>query len=260
MLVYSKKKFELNINHVRQRLQHYFNFDHLGHEQAITFLIGLESKKSTIKALSDWDIYSRDWGIFIPGIKVLNGDEIGGIPRQYCGEEFSENLPEIVEDDDFFDNEAGRFVPFIYLYNQLLEYWKSGKHPEVTTPEYFIDWSLTKGHTPPWLNRAIEFGLYIPKQGATACKIAHANSNEIQFFDQTSINYPSELHIALQAWQAVSASEGKGKPKARIKAWLIENNKELKKNGKNEVTKEAMERISIVVNWEKNGGATRSSW
>ena len=67
--------------------------------------------------------------------------------------------------------------------------------------------------------------------------------------NKNGVAYPSELDLAIQAWQAVSTSEGKGKPKARIKEWL-DNNTDLKN--------EAKERIAIVCNWDKLGGATRS--
>lgn len=69
-------------------------------------------------------------------------------------------------------------------------------------------------------------------------------------FDKASETYPPELDIALRAWRKVSATEGKGKPKARIKAWLDTNEKNL--------SGEAKERIAIVANWDKTGGATRS--
>lgn len=67
-------------------------------------------------------------------------------------------------------------------------------------------------------------------------------------FDKESSVYPPELDIALQVWREVSATDGKGKPKARIKGWLNSNTK---------LSAEAKERIAIVVNWSKTGGATR---
>jgi len=42
----------------------------------------------------------------------------------------------------------------------VLQYWKSGRHPECTPLSYFINWAETKQFCPPWLPRAIEFGLY----------------------------------------------------------------------------------------------------
>lgn len=68
-------------------------------------------------------------------------------------------------------------------------------------------------------------------------------------FSKDSPIYPPELDWALKAWKAVSAAEGKGKPKARIRKWLDENSL---------LSNEAKERISTVANWDKTGGATRT--
>lgn len=68
-------------------------------------------------------------------------------------------------------------------------------------------------------------------------------------FDKSCASYPIELDLALQAWRAVTSSKAKGKPKARIKKWLDDNTN---------LSNEAKERISIVANWDKSGGATRS--
>jgi hypothetical protein len=68
-------------------------------------------------------------------------------------------------------------------------------------------------------------------------------------FDSSKPNYPIELDFAVKAWQAVSTSEGKGKPKARIKKWLDDNTK---------LSNEANERIATVANWDKAGGATKT--
>lgn len=86
-------------------------------------------------------------------------------------------------------------------------------------------------------------------QHATKNEVVNIKPKEIPIFDKNSTTYPPELDLALQAWQAVNNSEGKGKPKARIKAWLDANSK---------LTNEAKERISIVANWDKLGGATRT--
>lgn len=68
-------------------------------------------------------------------------------------------------------------------------------------------------------------------------------------FDKLSPTYPRELDLALQAWRAVSKSNDKGKPKARIRAWLDANIT---------LSNEAKERIATVANWDKLGGATRT--
>ncbi|MBP0132440.1 MAG: hypothetical protein ITD31_03515 [Nitrosospira sp.] len=81
--------------------------------------------------------------------------------------------------------------------------------------------------------------------------IVPAENAEPLAFDKSSETYPTELDIAFQAWRAVSATEGKGKPKARIRKWLDTNAIHL--------SNEAKERIVTVANWDKSGGATRTS-
>ncbi|HEY8118566.1 MAG TPA: hypothetical protein VIE91_04950 [Methylophilaceae bacterium] len=70
-----------------------------------------------------------------------------------------------------------------------------------------------------------------------------------QIFDKANTTYPPELDIAVQAWQVVSKTQGKGKPKTRIREWLDSNTS---------LSNEAKERISIVANWDKIGGAART--
>ncbi|MBC7786721.1 MAG: hypothetical protein H7Z18_04535 [Methylophilaceae bacterium] len=125
---------------------------------------------------------------------------------------------------------------------RLKNFWVSGEKGEDSqSPKYFIDWALSKRFLPYWLDWAIEQKLYVPMN--------EANKVQTIIFDTIS-TYPPELDLAIKAWQAVSASEGKGKPKAQIRAWLDANAKEL--------SNEAKERISIVCNWDKLGGATRT--
>lgn len=78
-----------------------------------------------------------------------------------------------------------------------------------------------------------------------------APSKQQPDFDKASTTYPPELDIAVQAWKAISTTEGKGKPKARIEAWLNTNADQL--------SNAAKKRIEIVANWEKTGGATRTN-
>jgi hypothetical protein len=68
--------------------------------------------------------------------------------------------------------------------------------------------------------------------------------------NKNSPTYPPELDAALRAWHEVSTTEGKGKPKARIRAWLDSNT---------DLSNEAKERIATVANWDKVGGASRTS-
>ena len=119
-------------------------------------------------------------------------------------------------------------------------------------PDFFIDWALSKRFRPDWLDWAIERKLYIPSEPITEVT-QQPLIPDPPTFDNTAIIYPSELDIAIKAWQAVSSIEGKGKPKARIRAWLDE------RYADSELSKEAKERICVVVNWDKTGGATRTN-
>jgi hypothetical protein len=76
------------------------------------------------------------------------------------------------------------------------------------------------------------------------------NTASVAELDENSSTYPPELDAALKAWQAVATAEGKDKPKARLRAWLDANTT---------LSNEAKERIAIVANWNKLGGASRTS-
>ena len=133
--------------------------------------------------------------------------------------------------------------------DRLRNFWLADElSNENKPPLFFIEWALSKRFRPEWLDWAIEKGLYTEKQAATI-DIA------LLPFDVKSEFYPPELDIALRAWQAVSANNGKSKPKTQIKDWL--NSCELKINGK-KLSNDAKERISTVANWDKFGGATRT--
>jgi len=104
---------------------------------------------------------------------------------------------------------------------------------------------------PKFAKWAVSVNLEIPdelKQRAPSLdEISREKEN--QLFNKDNSTYPLELDLAVQAWQTVSRTQGKGKPKARIKAWLDENT---------DLSSEAKKRISIVANWDKAGGATRT--
>ena len=123
----------------------------------------------------------------------------------------------------------------------------SGQQREYDTPRAYIDWALSKQFKPLWLDWAIEHKLYEPNQELNSGQLNTANAIKTYSFDPKSTTYPIELELACQAWRAVSSTNNKGKPKARIEKWLKDNTK---------LSDSAMERISIVANWEKTGGAT----
>ena len=123
----------------------------------------------------------------------------------------------------------------------------SGQQRKYDTPRAYIDWALSKQFKPLWLDWAIEHKLYEPNQELNSGQLNTANAIKTYSFDPKSTTYPIELELACQAWRAVSSTNNKGKPKARIEKWLKDNTK---------LSDSAMERISIVANWEKTGGAT----
>jgi len=148
-------------------------------------------------------------------------------------------------DNDQYDIDV-RICEMKKIVDRLADLWEHTKHGEDESfdqysPSYYIEWSISKGIKPEWLDWAIECSLYVPKQ-------ENETTTQVDF-DKTSITYPPELDIAIRAWSAVSITKGKSKPKARIKAWLDKNTK---------LSNEAKERIATVANWDKTGGAARS--
>jgi hypothetical protein len=134
-------------------------------------------------------------------------------------------------------------------FNRLEDIWGKAKLREnqIHPPSYFIEWAISKKIRPPWLDWAIEHKLYVPEQEMNTNKLDAADTEKTYTFNQKSTTYPVELDLACQAWRAVSSTNGKGTPKERIKKWLANNTK---------ISDEAKERISIVANWKKLGGAT----
>jgi hypothetical protein len=66
-------------------------------------------------------------------------------------------------------------------------------------------------------------------------------------FDPDSATYPPELDIAFQAWRAATTRPSKGKTaKEQLKDWLATNYPKL--------SGDAIDRIAIVCNWEKQAG------
>ena len=132
--------------------------------------------------------------------------------------------------------------------DRLKGFWENSIHVRVSaSPSHYINWALSKQFHPPWLDWAIEHKLYVPEQEMKTNKLDAADTEKTYTFNQKSTTYPIELDLACQAWRAVSSTNSKGKPKARIEKWLKDNTK---------LSDSAMERISIVANWEKTGGAT----
>lgn len=135
------------------------------------------------------------------------------------------------------------------------------------SPKKWIDLALEKKISIPWIRWAKDYGFYSDADDeAQITKHKYDGLSDDEVFDlvyggnrlmQDSLRknkdykkLPIELDYALKAWLAVSNSDSKKKPKSQIRAWLDANAKEL--------SNEAKERISIVANWDKLGGATRT--
>ena len=59
---------------------------------------------------------------------------------------------------------------------RLINFWERSNNKWVEYPPiFFIEWALSKKFRPPWLDWAIEHGLYVPKQESTQEKIETAN-------------------------------------------------------------------------------------
>ena len=146
----------------------------------------------------------------------------------------------ITSDDEYIDK--SQVQKMLNTIDRLEDFWWSSNWKGISmSPASLIDWALSKHIRPNWLDWAIEEKLYLPMNEPSKVQTI--------IFD-TITTYPPELDLANKAWQAVSSNESKGKPKAQIRAWLDANTKGL--------SNEAKERISIVCNWDKLGGATRT--
>jgi len=193
--------------------------------------------------LFEEDIFKHDnWNVedalnYLAGVKAIT---------------FTKNIPDSLElwtlslenysaraDGDIikrFESEIGR----------LWEIWNSGHHDNPNPPNYYIKWALSKNIKIHWLAYAIDNGLV---RNINNNLLDEEKINQKELFDKDSSTYPQELDWAMKAWEAVKNDKSKGKPKAKIKAWLDANT---------QLSNEAKDRISIVVNWDKTGGATRT--
>jgi len=82
-------------------------------------------------------------------------------------------------------------------------------------------------------------------------EVRNTRSEATELLDPDSPTYPLELHIALRAWEMVSANHSpKKSPKQKILAWLNAHYPDLSEEAKN--------RIATIANWKKQGGAPSS--
>ena len=173
-----------------------------------------------------------------PALGLLAGFDYLGLKKRgidACYRPLDQSL-----ENDFLDEPDANATRLINSWER--SYNKEGEYP----PSFFIEWALSIKITPPWLDWAIEHELYVPNQELNSGQLDTTNAIKYTF-DPKSTTYSLELDLACQAWRAVSSTSDKGKPKARIGKWLRDNT---------DLSKSAIERVSVVANWEKVGGAT----
>ena len=128
------------------------------------------------------------------------------------------------------------FADEYYLRRDLVDRAVATGHlPEEIPPADFIDWSQSKGLDSP--EDLIE---HLDALSATPTRFWDG-------FDVDSPTYPEELDIAFQAWRAISKHcDPNRTPKQQIRSWVSSNYPGVKT--------EALERISVMCNWSKQGG------
>jgi hypothetical protein len=132
-----------------------------------------------------------------------------------------------------------RNSPFIQEFKrltQLIDRAVEGKRlPERPTPRESTEWARALNfEVPAKLDEELE-QLELPSTPGW------------DTFDEGNETYPRELHIAVRAWRATQhQASSTGTPKEQIRAWVREYFPDL--------SKEAVERIAVVCNWDKRGG------
>lgn len=144
----------------------------------------------------------------------------------------------------------------LQIEEDIMHFWYLSKHAEYQiaidgnvpheerffeSPKYFIEFFLSKGIEPPWLEYAKEENLVNFLNTDTELE---DDTNYV--FDEDK--YPAELHIAITAYKyALENIKDHPKPKQFILEYLKEKYPKLDAN--------ARERIAVIANWNKTGGA-----
>lgn len=132
-------------------------------------------------------------------------------------------------------------------------YSKLDQFQTIVTRNWLLNFYLKRNESPSFLYKQnrdlINLKKILSDQNAFISYGFNRQWINQELLNNESVTLPIELGYANQAWKAVTAKDEKGKPKARIKKWLDENAN---------LSNEAKERISIVANWDKAGGATKT--
>lgn len=130
---------------LKGQLRHWFKFDHFRGEYGIALLVGVVPTDLSVIALTEYsEGFSSDVE-FNFDVCLLTGEPVTVSPEY--------------EYDERFFGAACR-------YERLLQYWKSGRHPDCTPLTYFVEWARSKGEIPDWEPVAEEMG-FIQKNKPT---------------------------------------------------------------------------------------------
>jgi hypothetical protein len=206
-------------------LRHWFKFDHLDREDGIALLIGVVPDENSVDALvSDYGSgdmkYALRHGLFrLDGSNILKSslteDDLIAETSYFTTSEieykFQEALPQLLAFQDKF--------------KILRSYWNSGKHPEVTSPSYFVQWAISKDIPPEWLPEAEKIGLI--RRPEKSINGAHA-SEETPLAIGDRAHHTDELTTLIQAarkfWAGVDRDDRSMHPKKEaVVKWLIEH-------------------------------------
>jgi hypothetical protein len=119
-----------------------------------------------------------------------------------------------------------------YSYNEDVDL------PFSETPSWFVNYFYSKDIEPEWMDWALQ------KQKIS---LEFINNGANLVFDEDK--YPEELHIACDAYNEAIKDNSPISPKQKIKKILQKKYKHL--------SNEAIDRISTVANWNKEGGAPK---
>ncbi len=171
---------------LEERLQHWFNVFDLSCKEGIALLLGFEPDAANISRMTElgsgqklhdrMDIAS---GRHPAGVSLLDGSEIKlpsfsesdlakikirgkFFPIEWLNETEDRDCPEAYR-------EASKAIRntmsgYVKKYNDWLLYCDLAVHPKPTPLKLFVDWALSKDFEIDWLDHAIEWGLYTPKQ------------------------------------------------------------------------------------------------
>lgn len=155
-------KLARNEEVLKSRLRHWFRFDHLRPAQGIALLLCFALDNEDERDVVDWGD-NNEVRILRLGVPLLNGNKMCSWlelePNEECAQLDAIDCTQ--QDQYLFSREHSRtiFGISVQQHRRLLQYWASGKHPELTPLKYFIEWARKKGVTPEWTATAAGLGL-----------------------------------------------------------------------------------------------------